>query len=147
MTVRFATGISANEILMDTPGGMVPRPREKVYSPTFWPFQHFLHIKDHGSGRGLALYQNLPGSASLSSSGVLQVVALRNAPRERAHHFLPLAGNPAKGYEKDMFTFVYALEFTPAGDWIENELAAKARVGTLHPWLDPSRTHLRQIAE
>jgi hypothetical protein len=132
---------------MDMPGGVISRPREKVYSPTFWPFQRFLHIKNHDSGRGLALYQNLPGAASLSSGGTLQVVALRNAPRERAHHLLPMAGNPAKGYEKDTFTFVYALEFTPAGDWIENELAAKARVGTLHPWVDPSRTHLRQLAE
>jgi hypothetical protein len=147
VTVRFATGISANEMLMDMPGGVISRPREKVYSPTFWPFQRFLHIKNHDSGRGLALYQNLPGAASLSSGGTLQVVALRNAPRERAHHLLPMAGNPAKGYEKDTFTFVYALEFTPAGDWIENELAAKARVGTLHPWVDPSRTHLRQLAE
>jgi alpha-mannosidase len=93
------------------------------------------------------VYQNLPGAASLSSDGALQVVALRNAPRERAHHFLPVAGNPAKGYEKDTFAFVYALEFLPAGDWIENELAAKARVGTLHPWVDPSRSHLRHIAE
>jgi len=147
VTVRFATGITASEILMDTPGGVISRPREKVYSPTFWPFQHFLHIQDRGSGRGLALYQNLPGAASLSADGALQVVALRNAPRERAHHFLPVAGNPAKGYEKDAFAFVYALEFMPAGQWIEDDLAAKARVGTLHPWVDPSRSHLRQIAE
>jgi hypothetical protein len=147
VTVRFATGITAHEFLMDTPGGVISRPREKVYSPTFWPFQHFLHIRENGSERGLALYQNLPGAASLSSSGVLQIVALRNAPRERAHHFLPVAGNPAKGYEKDSFAFVYALEFTPAGDWIENDLSAKVRLAARHPWADPSRTHLRQIAE
>jgi alpha-mannosidase len=83
----------------------------------------------------------------LSSSGALQIVALRNAPRERAHHFLPVAGNPAKGYEKDTFAFTYALEFLPAWDWNEDDLAAKARVGTLHPWVDASRAHLRQIAE
>ena len=147
VTVHFAAGITANELLMDTPGGLVSRAREKVYSPTFWPFQHLLHFRDTGSGRGLALYQNLPGAASLSSSGALQVVALRNAPRERAHHFLPVAGNPAKGYEKDTFAFIYALEFLPAWDWNEDDLAAKARVGTLHPWVDASRAHLRQIAE
>jgi hypothetical protein len=147
VTASFATGIAANEFLMDMPGGVISRSCEKIYSPTFWPFQHFLHIRDGGSGRGFALYQSLPGAASLSSSGALQVVALRNAPRERAYHVLPVAGNPAKGYEKDTFTFVYALEFMPGGDWIENELAAKARLGALHPWADPSRTHLRQIAE
>jgi hypothetical protein len=147
VTVRFATGITSHRILMDASGGVISRPREKVYSPTFWPFQQFLHFRDSGSGRGLALYQNLPGAAALSSSGVLQTVALRNAPRERSHHFLPVAGNPAKGYEKDSFTFVYALEFTPAGDWIENDLAIKARVGLSHPWADPAHTHLRQVAE
>jgi hypothetical protein len=147
VAVRFVTGITTAEFLMDTSGGIVSRPREKVYSPTFWPFQHFLHIRKSSSGRGLALYQNLPGAAALSSTGALQLVALRNAPRERAHHFLPVAGNPAKGYEKDMFTFVYAMEFTPAGDGIENGLAAKADTARSHPWADPYRAHLRQMAE
>ena len=147
VTVRFATGITAEEVLMDMPGGVISRPREKVYSPAFWPFQHFIYMQDRGSGRGLALYQNLPGAAALSSGGALQVVALRNAPRERAHHILPVAGNPAKGYEKDEFAFICALEFLPARQGVENEVAAKARVGTVHPWRDPSRAHLRQIAE
>jgi hypothetical protein len=146
VTVRFATGITTGELLMDMPGGLISRPREKVYSPTFWPFQHFLYIQDRDSGRGLALYQNLPGAAALSSDGALQLVALRNAPRERAHHFFPVAGNPAKGYEKDEFAFIYALEFLSARPGLEDELAAKARVGTCHPWVDPARSHLRQIA-
>jgi hypothetical protein len=147
VTVRFATGITANQILMDTPGGVISRPREKVFSPTFWPFQRLFYIRDDGSGRGLALYQNLPGAASLDSTGVLQVVALRNAPRERAHHFFPMAGNPAKGYEKDSFAFIYALEFTPAGDWIENDLAAKVHLAAQHPWVDPASAHLHRLAE
>jgi hypothetical protein len=58
-----------------------------------------------------------------------------------------MAGNPAKGYEKDEFLFIYALEFLSARKGGESELAAKAREGMVHPWLDPSRAHLRQIAE
>jgi len=83
----------------------------------------------------------------LASNGDLQVIALRNAPRERAYHFLPVSGHPAKGYERDKFTFVYALEFTPGRDWIENRLAEKAYAGELNPWADPSFTCLRQLAE
>jgi alpha-mannosidase len=147
VTAAFYTGITADGFLMDTPGGVVSRSCEKGYSPTFWPFQHFLHIRDDGSRRGLALYQNLPGAASFSPDGTLQVVALRNAPRERAYHVLPLAGNPAKGYERDTFTFVYALEFTRDGDWIENKLAQKAYARELNPWADPADTCLRQLAE
>jgi hypothetical protein len=146
VTAVFSTDITANGFLMDTPGGVVSRPCEKGYSPTFWPFQHFLHIRDGESGRGLALFQSLPGAASFAPDGTLQVVALRNAPRERAYHVLPVSGNPAKGYEKDPFDFVYAVEFTPGGDWIENRLAQRAYGGALNPWADPADTCLRQVA-
>lgn len=144
--VSFSTAVTANGFLMDTPGGVVSRSCEKVYSPTFWPFQHFLHIRDGDSGRGLAHYQDLPGAASFASNGELQVVALRNAPRERAYHVFPVSGTPAKGYERDAFTFVYGLEFTSGGDWIENELPQKAYARTLNPWADLSHTCLRQLA-
>lgn len=147
VTASFSTGFAAEGFLMDMPGGGVFRPCEKVFSPTFWPFQHFLHIRDPESGRGLAVYQPLPGAASLATDGRLQLVALRNAPRERAYHFLPLSGHPAKGYERDAFTFIYALEFTPGGDWIENRLAEKAYGRTMNPWADRSRTCLHQFAQ
>jgi hypothetical protein len=147
VTASFATGITADGFLMDTPGGVVSRACEKGYSPTFWPFQHFLHIRHEGSERGLALYQNLPGAASFNPDGTLQVVALRNAPRERAYHVLPLSGNPAKGYERDTFTFNYGVEFTRGGDWIENKLAQKAYAGVLNPWTDPADICLRRQAE
>jgi hypothetical protein len=147
VTASFLTRMSSDRLLMDTPGGVVSRPREKVYSPTFWPLQRFLHIRDRGSERGLAFYQQLPGAASLASNGELQVVALRNAPRERQHHVFPVPGNPAKGYERDAFSFVYALEFTAAGDWIENKLAQKAYGGELNPWVDPAHARLGRLAE
>jgi hypothetical protein len=147
VAASFSTGISSDGFLMDTPGGVVSRSCEKGYSPTFWPFQHFLHIRDGESERGLTLYQDLPGAASLAPDGTLQVVALRNAPRERAYHFLPVSGNPAKGYEKDKFAFVYALEFTSSGDWIESNLAQEAHAKELNPWADPSYTCLRKLAE
>jgi hypothetical protein len=147
MTIRFSTGISADRLLMDTPGGVISRPLKRIYSPTFWPFQHFLHVQDSASGRGLALYQRLPGAVSYSSRGALQVVALRNAVRERAYRILPVPGNPTGGFEKDRFTFEYALEFTRRGDWIENELASKAYVKDTNPWADPTMAALRKLAE
>jgi len=126
MTVRFEWGQDADGLLMDQPGGIIMRPREKVYTPTFWPFQHFVHVRDRTSGRGLALYQRWPGAVSLTSSGWLSVIALRNAAIERAYGLIPLSGNPARGYEKEAYTFDYALEFTRQGDWQENSLADKA---------------------
>jgi hypothetical protein len=147
VTASFSTGLSAEEFVMDMPGGIVSRPFEKIFSPTFWPFQSFLHIRDRDSGRGLALYQDLPGAAACAPDGTLEVVALRNAPRERAYHLLPLTGHPAKGYVRDAFSLIYALEFTPHGDWIENKLPQKAYTGMLNPWEDPSLTCLCQLAD
>ena len=147
VTASFSTGLNADELVMDMPGGAVSRAREKIFSPTFWPFQHFLHVRDRDSGRGLALYQNLPGAAAFAADGTLQTIALRNAPRERAYHLLPLTGHPAKGYVREAFDFVYALEFTGGGDWIENELPRKAYAGSLNPWADASRTCLQEIAD
>jgi hypothetical protein len=147
VTVSFSTGISADKFLMGMPGGVASRACERIYSPTFWPFQRFLHIRDRGTGRGLALYQNLPGAASFAADGTLEIVALRNAPRERAYHFFPVSGNPAKGYERDDYTFHYALEFTPGGDWKTNKLAQKAFAATLDPWEGRARTFLHQVAD
>lgn len=146
MTVSFSTGLNADELLMDTPGGVIARSRTKIYSPTFWPFQRFFHVRDRDSGRGVALYQELPGAASFTAAGQLELVALRNTPRERAYHILPVPGNPAKGYEKDNFTLVYAIEFTSGGDWVENELAQKAHARTRNPWADLQTSQLQQLA-
>jgi len=126
ITASFATGLDAGELLMDQPGGIITRPREKVYSPTFWPFQHVVHVQDRSLGRGLALYQRWPGAVSLTPDGELSVVALRNAAIERAFGLLPLSGNPARGYEKEAYVFDYALQFTANGGWEENQLGQLA---------------------
>lgn len=145
VTVRFSTDIAADRLLMDTPGGVVSRPRERIYSPTFWPFQRFVHIRDRASGQGLALYQSLPGAVSCESNGTIQLVALRNALRERAYGLLPLSGNPARGYEKDPYTFDYAIEFTPRGDWQANDLPCKAYAQDSNPWQEPRLSRLREL--
>jgi hypothetical protein len=77
---------------------------------------------DDVSGEGLALFQRYPGAVSYGEDGSLELVALRNAWRERAYRFLPLPGNPAKGAEKEEYAFEYALMHTPRGDWRENRL-------------------------
>jgi alpha-mannosidase len=146
ITARFDTGFDAEFVFMDNPGAVISRPLEKVYSPTFWPFQHFVHLRDRKSDRGLALYQRWPGAVSVRSGGVLRVVALRNAVVERAYRFFPLSGNPASGYEREMFTFEYAVEFTSSGDWRENKLPARAYVGARWPWREKRRIALESLA-
>ena len=146
VTIRFATGLSASRIAMDVPGGIVVRPPQKIYDPTFWPLQHFVHVQDHVDGRGVALCLGLPGAVSYRPDGSLEAVALRNATRERAFGFLPIPGMPASGHERSVHAFDYALLFTSAGDWRENGIPLVARAVADSPWDTTGRAPLHNLA-
>ena len=145
--VRLATGLSPVELLMDTPGGLVLRPLRRVYDPTFWPLHRFVHLRDRTTGRGLAIFQPLPGAVSCRPDGRVELVAMRNATRERAFGFLPLPANPASGHERETYAYEYALLFTPDGDWRDNELVRWTQEAARSPWDDPTATHRRGLAE
>ncbi len=121
-TVRFGLNLSVSQLVMDTSGGLVIRPLQKGYDPTFWPLQQFVHLVDVDRGDGIAIFQRYPGAISLNPDGILEIIAFRNAHKERAFRFLPLPGNPARGSEREDYSFEYALMYTPEGDWKENRL-------------------------
>lgn len=127
MIVRFSTVLSPAQLIMDTPGGVVVRPLQKIYDPTFWPLHHFAYMRDHANGKGLALFSSTPAAISCSPNGDIELVALRNATSERAFGFLPLLGLPASGHEQSIHSFDYALLFTNAGDWRDNGIPLIAR--------------------
>jgi alpha-mannosidase len=145
VTVRFATDISASRLVMDAAGGVVVRPPQKVYNPTFWPLQHFVHFQDDASGRGLALCLGMPGAASYQRNGRLEAIALRNAPIERAFGFFPLRGLSAVGHERASHTFDYAILFTSSGDWHENDIPLVASSIADNPWDTTGRAELRAL--
>ncbi|HOQ99350.1 MAG TPA: hypothetical protein PLJ35_11075 [Anaerolineae bacterium] len=145
VTLRFATGLAAQTAAMDVPGGLVERPLVKLYDPTFWPLQRFWHAQDAASGRGVALLVGLPGAVACRPGGCLEVVALRNATRERAWGLLPILATPATGHEREPYAFDYALLFTAGGDWRANELPAIAQALDAGPWGDPSRAELHAL--
>lgn len=122
VTVRFNTSISADQIVMDTPGGVIRRPIQKYYDPTFWPTQHFAHIQGNTEAYGLGLFLDMPGAISYHTDGHIELVALRNATREKAYGFLPLLAMPVTTHEHSVQIFDYALLFTSHGDWRENDI-------------------------
>ena len=146
VTVRFTTGLSASRLVMDAPGGVVIRPPRRIYDPTFWPFQQFAHVQDDGDGRGLAILQAMPGAISYQPDGCLELVALRNATRERVFGLIGIPGNPASGHEREGYAFEYALLFTPSGDWRENGIPSIARSTFDDLWDDPERVALHNLA-
>lgn len=145
IALRFATGLATQAVAMDVPGGVVERPLAKVYDPTFWPLQRFWHARDRSTGRGLALFLRLPGAISCRADGRVEAVALRNATRERAWGALPILATPATGHERNPCAFDYALLFTPAGDWRENDLPGIAHSLAAGAWAGP-RAELHALA-
>jgi hypothetical protein len=134
VTVRFRTAIRADGLVMDTPGGVVARPPRRIYNPTFWPLHRFVHLQDRQTGQGLAILQPLPGAIAYDPEGTLQLVAMRNATRERVLGLLPLPANPASGHERQSYAFEYAFLFTPGGDWQANSLHRLAMDLGAAPW-------------
>jgi hypothetical protein len=147
VTVGFATDVSAGQLVMDAAGGIVVRPVAKIYNPTFWPVQHFVHVKHNAEDWGMALFLGMPGAVSYQPGGRFEIVALRNAVREKAFGLLPLLSMPATGHEKHTHAFDYAVLFTPKGDWRDNRLPVIAHSLADAPWDGADRAGLRELAE
>ena len=147
VTVRFSTGLSATNLAMDTPGGMVVRPPKRIYDPTFWPLHHFVHLQDDETGRGLAILQPMPGAISYRPDGQLELVTMRNATREKIFGLIGIPGNPASGHESENYVFEYALLFTQNGDWRDNNIHLAARDSKNSPWSNLRDSALRDIAD
>jgi hypothetical protein len=144
LTVRFQTAISSSRLAMGQPGGVVARPPHKVYQPTFWPVQQFVHLQDDEGGHGLALFVRLPSAITYHRGGRLEVVAVRNATGERAFGFVPFPATPARGRERRPYAFDHALLFTTEGDWRENAVDALAHSAASTPWQRDGHEDLRR---
>ena len=147
VAVRFATDVSARQLVMDAAGGVVVRPARKFYDPTFWPVQHFVHVQHAADDWGVALFLGMTGAVSYQPSGRLEAIALRNAIREKAFGLLPLLAMPATGREQYTHAFDYAVLFTPSGDWRDNGLPVVAHSLADNPWDNAGRAELRELAE
>jgi hypothetical protein len=146
ITVQFKTGLAPGQLTMDQPGGVVARPLQRLYNPTFWLLHHFLHAQADGDGRGVALGLPRPGAAAWRPGGILETVAIRNATRELAYGFFPVAATPATGHMRASYTFNYAIWFTPAGNWQDNGVHIVARSLADSPWDTSGMAQLRQLA-
>ena len=126
VAIKFRTAIGSKHGTMDAPAGVIERPWEKGFSPTFWPASSFCHIVDEQSGLGFALAFSRTASISSNGDGEIQMVVARNATREQAFGLLPIPAHPAKGHDSGTVHFDYAMLFTPKGDWHENSLDSLA---------------------
>ena len=126
LTVAFETGMPLQRLWMEQPGGVVERPLQRIYRPTFWPAQGFVHLWDEDCHHGLALLLPAPCGLTCGAGGRVELVALRNATQERPFGVIPLPAHPARGYEHQTCAFDYALLFTPPGLWPQHGLVRLA---------------------
>ncbi len=99
VTCRFETALHAETLEMDTLGGIITRPRERLYSPTFWPVPSRLTLRQ---GRALTALFEAPTAAALGKSGCLEWIVARNAQKERAFRVLPVLAHPIGGSCSDI---------------------------------------------
>jgi hypothetical protein len=132
LALHYALPFQPRELHMEAPGGLVRRPLTRVYPRTFWPVQRFLHIPNPAGGLGMAILLRHPSAIAVGEDGEVEVVALRNAIRERAYGLFTLPGMPATGIERERTAFRCALAFPRPGE--EAVLPGLARGLMAAPW-------------
>ncbi|MFO8057049.1 MAG: hypothetical protein R6V10_07125 [bacterium] len=124
---RFSTALRTAGPDMDVPGGVFHRPLSRNYDPCFWSFQGFVHLRDHATGKGVALLSAMPGAVSADANGKLEWCLFRNTPKERAFGVLPVLAHPARGPDPHSHKLCFGIMATAEGDWLENRLPVTVR--------------------
>jgi hypothetical protein len=137
INVRLHPRLEVNQLHMDAAGGVVTRPPARVYDPTYWAFQHVAHLE--GEKAGMAVLQRYPGAIAYQpTEGWVELVALRNATKEKAWGILPIPANPANGEVREPYDFHYAFQFH-AFQFIEDGDGSSHHLHTLPAELFPQR--------
>ncbi|NPV60008.1 MAG: hypothetical protein HPY75_10130 [Actinobacteria bacterium] len=124
--VRFPLAGSVSRLFMEANGGMVRRPTVKLYEPTFWAGGRVVIPEDGEGNVGVAFLPGVPSCVAHNPSRGLELVAMRNAPWERAFGVLPLLSFPASGPDRGVQAFDYSLMLLP-GDAGEDPVAASLK--------------------
>jgi hypothetical protein len=153
VTVSVPVASTDGRLVTEMPGGVVSRSWRNYHDPTFWPVQGFAHFpsgrstaepEGEGDGAaggdfregGVAVVLAMPGAVALHGPGsrganaagspFVEVVAMRNAVRERSLGVIPMLGFPARGHDPGPHVFEMGLRFTEK-DWREEGLVWHAR--------------------
>jgi len=134
VTVRFQTKIKPGRLVMEIPYGIIERPLEKQFRPTFWPAKNWADLEDASKNYGVALGLSAPAAVHGSADGILELIALRNAYQERVLG-MPLFAFPTIGSDPGEYEIDYAFFPHSPGDWLEARVFSNAQNA-----LDGSRT-------
>lgn len=95
VTCHSELALAADVLEMDTVGGSIERPSQRLHSPTFWPVPSLLSLRSES--QALHACFEAPSAVSFSPSNDLEWIVARNARKERAFRFLPVLAHPIGG--------------------------------------------------
>jgi hypothetical protein len=127
VTCRLETRQVLETLRMDAAGGMVSRPLQKLYAPTFWPALSQVETAM------LSLSLDAPAAVSGATDGALEWIVARHATKERAFRVLPVLAHPIGGSVN-----------APQTHEVTLHLGSLPR--TSHGWIRCSDAHVRVAA-
>jgi hypothetical protein len=139
VTCRFEMVDNEVALEMDTVGGSIERPRERVHQPTFWPVPSLLTLQ--GTSGGVHVGFETPTAVSFSPDHALEWIVARNPMKERAFGLLPVLAHPIGGTVDELQTHRAAM-FVTRGRGVCNEVRRCLENG----WLSPAHRELKEQA-
>ncbi len=150
VTLALPTDATDATVTMDQPGGLVTRPAQRHFDPTFWPVSTWMTVDrdSEGGPPHVALSVEMTRAVATRPDGTVEVIVARNANKEKAWSVVPILACPAKGHEPgeteatiglwwpdatapaELYATALAVSADPARARLE---AAVARVVTIHP--------------
>ena len=139
VTCRIDVASGSVSLEMDTIGGSIERPRERVHRPTFWPVPSLVTLQ--GTSGALHLGFEAPTAVSLSPEHSLEWIVARNPVKERAFGLLPVLAHPIGGTTDELQTHRTCV-FATRGRGVSSQLLRSLR----RAWLPVAQRPLEEHA-
>jgi hypothetical protein len=139
VTCRTAVAGGGSALWMDTIGGAIERPHERIHQPTFWPVPSLVSVR--GASRALHVGFEAPTAVSFQPEQGLEWIVARNASKERAFGLLPVLAHPIGGTSDETQTHEAAL-FATAGAALSDDVRRRLELA----WLPPAHRPLKHLA-
>lgn len=146
VTVRFRPALKPGRFIQEVPYGVVERPLQKIYTPTFWAVKNWVDLLDTSENFGVNLALAAPAAVNAGPDGSLQAIALRYAPAEKVMGITTPVGLLANGTDPGVHDFDYA--FWPHGPepWLERQVYNQAGLALSDSFIAPGPPDLSALA-
>ncbi len=126
-TVVFRTLVRPGKFIQELPYGIIERPLNKLYQPTFWAVKNWVDLVDASGQFGVNLALTAPAAVHAGPDGILEAITLRWAPQEKVKGMPLILSFPAKGSDPDRHEFDYAFWPHNQDSWLKQGVFRQSR--------------------